>query len=220
MLRYPITIRTPPRSDPSVFDQIFVQRHYRCLDDLRPRTILDLGANVGLSSVWFISRCPKARIIAVEPDPRNFKLLKQNCAQYPGIIPILGAVWSECCRLKLVRGEYLDGGDWATQVAPAKRGCVQGFDIPALMHRSGLNSIDLLKIDIERADVELFRHGTAAWLPSVRNICIELHDRECEDIFFSALEPYTYDMSLSGELTICRNLRSKARPRTANPRRP
>ena len=43
-----------------------------------------------------------------------------------------------------------------------------------------------------------------------RNLVIELHDEECRRVFFQALSSYTYDLSESGELTICRNLRPAA----------
>src|SRR5262245_9783341 len=64
-------------SDLSVFDQIFIQREYACLDDLTGvRLIIDCGANVGYSSAYLLSRHPNSRIIAVESDPENFAMLR------------------------------------------------------------------------------------------------------------------------------------------------
>jgi hypothetical protein len=70
----------------------------------------------------------------------------------------------------------------------------------------GAREIDLLKIDIERSELELFSRHTGDWLPRVRNLCIELHDTDCRDVFFSALSSYTYTLRTQGDLTICQNL--------------
>jgi hypothetical protein len=70
-----------------------------------------------------------------------------------------------------------------------------------------VSQIDLLKVDIEGGELELFS-GNTNWLTSVRNICIELHSADCERVFFDALKGFSYDLDRSGELTICRNIRS------------
>ncbi len=79
--------------------------------------------------------------------------------------------------------------------------------MPSLLRLTPDGRVDLLKIDIEGAEVELFRDGSTAWLAQVRNIVIELHGGECELAFFRALAPYRYELSRSGELTFCRNIR-------------
>jgi FkbM family methyltransferase len=43
-------------------------------------TILDCGSHIGLSVAWFKRRSLKARIIAFEPDPQNYRLLQTNVA--------------------------------------------------------------------------------------------------------------------------------------------
>lgn len=211
-INHPLIVRGRPCSDEAVADQIFLEQEYLCLIDLRPATILDLGANVGYSSVWFANHFPGTRILAVEPDPLNYQMLLRNCSLYPSIRTVLGAVWSESCVLELVRGRFRDGADWATQVQSRPTGNVAGFAIPELLKLAGFDCVDLLKIDIERAELELFASGTDAWLPLVRNICIELHDSDCERVFFSAMRDYDYDLGRSGELTICRNVSYKITP--------
>jgi hypothetical protein len=69
--------------------------------------------------------------------------------------------------------------------------------------------VDLLKVDIERAELSVFWRSAASWLHKVRNICIELHGKDCEDVFFDALKDFDYELGRSGELTICRNLRPR-----------
>src|SRR6476620_203183 len=83
-LAHPLFIRHDS-SDLDVFKQIFIDREYRCLDDLTEvRLVIDCGANVGYSSAYFLSHHPTSRIIAVEPDPENFAMLRRNLAHYRG----------------------------------------------------------------------------------------------------------------------------------------
>ena len=111
--------------------------------------------------------------------------------------------------MRLIRGAYRDGREWANQVEPATaptEADVEGIDLPSLIRLGGSDVVDVLKIDIERSELDLFRTGTESWLPSVRNVAIELHDHDCERVFFDALEPYETETLRSGELTICRSI--------------
>jgi FkbM family methyltransferase len=49
--------------------------------DLSGRTVVDAGANIGTSTVEFIRRYGAARVVAIEPDPENFKLLRLNLVE-------------------------------------------------------------------------------------------------------------------------------------------
>jgi predicted O-methyltransferase YrrM len=42
--------------------------------------VVDAGANIGLASLWFANQYPKAKIVCIEPDPENFRILKENLA--------------------------------------------------------------------------------------------------------------------------------------------
>src|SRR5256885_16984483 len=58
-------------SDREVLGQIFIEEEYRPLVLSSPQAIIDLGANVGYSSAYFLSQYPNATVLAVEPDPDN-----------------------------------------------------------------------------------------------------------------------------------------------------
>jgi FkbM family methyltransferase len=60
--------------------EIFDEGEYAFDSDATAPLILDCGSHIGLSVAWFKRRCPKARIIAFEPDPGNFRLLQTNVA--------------------------------------------------------------------------------------------------------------------------------------------
>jgi FkbM family methyltransferase len=211
--RYGVLARLGDASDMAVFRQIFQEDEYACLRGLpSPRVVFDLGANVGYASAYFLNCFPQSRLLAVEPDPANYRLCQANLEPYRERARVmLGAAWSECGQLFLSRGTFGDGREWATEVLathPVEREpTVQGWDIPSLLKSFGASEIDLLKVDIEGSELALFGSSSSAWLPLVRNICIELHGPGCERAFFDAMRGYSYDLDRSGELTICRNIR-------------
>jgi FkbM family methyltransferase len=230
-LRWPASWRVHPRqahhaltarlrrsSDLNVFSQIFIEQEYLPLRNLKDVSlVLDLGANVGYSSAYFLSCFPNSRVVAVEPDERNVEICKANLKPYGDRVLLLhGAVWSECTDLCLSKGIFGDGREWATQVVlpcDVSAGNVKAWDVGSLIEKAGGAVVDLLKVDIEQAELVVFGESAKAWLPRVRNICIELHGPDCQQTFFNALADFNFELEHSGELTICKNLRLKDAPR-------
>lgn len=212
--KFPIVMRTHT-SDRDVLWQVFIQGEYEPVELWDPKTIIDLGANVGYASAYFLSKYPTAAVLAVEPDPENYAMCCRNLAPYGQRAKVVqGAVWPECAKLALDKGTYLDGRDWATRVKLGIESVssntdsqINGYDVATLISLCGSSKIDLLKIDIERSELELFARGTESWLPRVKNLCIELHGPDCQEIFFRALSNYSYELNSPGDVSICRNLR-------------
>lgn len=207
---YPIIVRYET-SDIDVFRQIFIEQEYSSLKDMADfKLIIDCGAYVGYSSLYFLARCPNAHVVAVEPDISNFSICKKNLSFYgKRVMLVHSAVYPYKTRLITYRENYRDGREWTTQVRPAKENENQGIisvDINTLIGRSGFDLVDLLKIDIERSEIDLFSHDCKQWLKKVRNLAIELHDKECEDVFFKTLSGFDFKLLYSGELTICKNI--------------
>jgi len=76
---------------------------------------------------------------------------------------------------------------------------------------------DIVKIDIEGTEAELFASNTGQWLPRVRNICIELHGERYRKIFFDALADYDYETAESGEFTMCLGLQRRVQSPDGEP---
>ena len=193
-------------SDLEVFHQIFVQQEYSCVTNSTDIcAVLDLGANVGYSSAWFAAEFPDAVVVAVEPDPANAILARRNLLPFGNRVTVIeAAAWTANVELVLDRS-FRDGREWAVTVRHARAGELSGvkaFTIPSLMKLSGISRIDILKMDVEGAEERLFRQGAEAWLPSVRNLLVELHDEVCEAACRHALAPFGVGAMRSGELTV------------------
>ncbi len=214
---HPITIRGGQSTDAWALYQILVRGEYAAVGNLDSvKFIIDAGANIGIASLYFLHQYADARIVAIEPSAANFELLRQNTAPYASRIRLVqGALWTTAGTLDLdFRGE-----DWLTRVRPAgegQSGAVEAFTVPSII-AYGDGPVDLLKVDIEGSEKEIFGSPAREWLPAIRNIVIELHDGACEGRFFEALEGYQYDLQRQDLVAVCRNLRAPAIERSAVP---
>ena len=99
--RHPLWLRVPS-SDVRTCKKIFVDQEYDFLMDPPPVAIIDAGANIGLASIYFASKYPAARVIAIEPEQSNFELLQKNVAPYSNIIPLQAALWNTNEEINLI----------------------------------------------------------------------------------------------------------------------
>ncbi len=177
-------------SDVSVFEQVFIKDEFG-IDLVNPKLIIDGGANCGLVSVYFACRFPGAKIIAVEPSSKNCELALRNISGL-NVELIESALWSRTTHLKI---ENIDAAPWAFQCIEAKPSDPDAFeacDVKSLLSGS---SCDLLKLDIEGAEVELFRDPE--WLNDVSAIVVEIHGEEADLMIRNACKGW--NMSRTGE---------------------
>ena len=120
-----------------------------------PSLIIDAGANVGLSAVFFANKYPAAKIIALEPEVSNFAVLKRNAAPYPQIDCRQVALWKEETTLQL---NDPGDGNHAFQTAEQKNGApgVRAVTVATLLREAKAAGPVILKIDIEGAEREVF----------------------------------------------------------------
>lgn len=205
----------PNHSDWIAFDQVFIAMSYGGLEKLRPKRVIDAGANIGLSVAYFCSRLGCDDVVALEPESENFKLAQENTRQYPGVKIIKGALWPRSVDLHISNKE--EAGSIGFQVSEVERGkchsadLVRAYSIQEIMNEKGWDYVDLIKIDIEGAEYELFQdENVKDWINRVAVIVIELHDwlkPGCSKAFFNALQLMpNYELALSGENIVIRNL--------------
>jgi FkbM family methyltransferase len=204
-------------TDLDVFYQIFIEEEYACLENSnKSKLIIDCGANVGYSSIYLLNKYPNAHVIAVEPDEENFKVCQKNLSPYSDRVTVIrSAVWSRSVGLIFSENTYDNGYEWAIQVRECpedRQPDLLAIDLLSLLEKSGFTNIDLLKIDVEGSEVAIFSNNYQTWLDRVKNLVIELHGEKCEQTFFKALSEYKYNLSKSGELTVCQNILSKSAP--------
>ena len=167
----------PGTSDITTFKHIFAHGDYALEITPGPQVIIDAGANIGLAAIYFANRFPRAKIISVELSPQNFNLLTENTAPYHQISPIHAGLWPRHEALKFKQEGISPWGYKVDNSLVENVVTVNSITINDIIAQYQLTTIDLLKIDIEGAEVELFSQNYEQWLPQVRMIIIEFHDR-------------------------------------------
>ncbi len=170
-----------------------------------PTSIVDAGANIGLASLYFAQRFPKSRIVALEVDQANFDLLTKNTSGYPNITCIQKALWFEQAQLSILNPT---DEPWAFRVGKVTGGdcaSIAGLGVSDLFEYFDSRRIDLLKVDIEGAEKEVFQNETDKWIDHIGVIAVELHDNikpGCSQALANALVGKNHRAGRSGEYTI------------------
>jgi FkbM family methyltransferase len=205
-------------TDGKVFEEIFVEETYTPLTKaiLRnaPILLIDLGANIGLSSIALARELNPVAIVAVEPDRGNFAMLRENIR--------LAGLADRCTTLQAFAGvekgfaELVDSGNgsWGLRMgAPARKGIpvapmeeilsvgetlAQQSASPFPKDARALTTV--LKCDIEGAEAPLFRN-MAQWEDRVHHVILELHTEFLSaDEFRACLEASRYHWRIDGTI--------------------
>ena len=207
-------------SDLNVIRQVFRSREYdlsdfkqferiqRCYDDLCKLEsfpiIIDAGANIGATSIWFARKFPKAKILAVEPDAANAACLRANVAAIGNIEVVEGAIGSTPGFAAIIN--KVDEA-WAFRTARVdqKEG-VRIYSVSELVESRPCARLFIVKVDIEGFEADLFERDTD-WLGQACVVFIEPHDwmlpgKGSSLSFQKAIARYDFEVLLKGELMI------------------
>ncbi|HEY4955300.1 MAG TPA: FkbM family methyltransferase [Gemmatimonadaceae bacterium] len=171
-----LVVRDNKGADNFIHSEVFEHEYYRLPLADHPRTILDLGSNIGLTAVYFGRLYPAAKIACVEPMPGNLRILEKNL-QLNSISATVfaAAAHSHDGTLLMEVGERDYGHKVAGPQTASKRVLkVSSISIPTIMRELQWPQIDLLKMDIEGHESTLLM-SDPQWLRQVQTLCIELH---------------------------------------------
>jgi FkbM family methyltransferase len=222
-IKFKAIVRKQPSSDILVFSQIFKRNEYQPLVDMVCRyegekknfNILDAGGNVGFASMYLKNYFPASEIIIVEPAPRNFACMVQNIElnHLANVHSIKGAVWFNNSYLDL-NYDFGDKKEWAVRTEESENTTeTKGYTVSELMKMYNWNCIDILKIDIEGAEKEIFEHEETegAFLPVTKYIALEIHDKfNCREQIERCLKKYDFEFFRHGQSTFGRHTKFKS----------
>lgn len=196
----------PATTDMDVFNEIFINEELR-KDFGSPRFIIDAGAHVGFSAIWFAILFPQAKILAIEPEASNFEMLLKNTRNHGNITCIKAGLWGRNAQLKIKNRECDNWNFIVDEVELSDKNAIEALSIPEILKRYQWNQIDVLKIDIEGSEIEVLSTSNE-WLNSVNVMLIELHDRfrfGCTSALEKAILPFSFDVESAGEKQLLRN---------------
>jgi FkbM family methyltransferase len=209
-IKYPFALRKNT-TDFEVFRQVFSE--YTGISyPQNAQVIIDGGANIGLFSVFMKNKYPDAKIICVEPDVENFKILQSNTGCYDNVYCENCGIWDKNTKLNVY--DKFNLGKWGIICEESPEGKISSVSIDFLLEKYNVKQVDILKLDIEGSEKQVFAGDCEKWLPKIKTIIIETHDRmvaNCSKTFFQAINKHfsKYNLSLSGENMIIYNREEK-----------
>jgi FkbM family methyltransferase len=154
----PVSVTLADRHDLLTVNEVFCRRDY---GSAARSTVVDIGANIGLATLFFLTRDPEARVWAFEPDPANVARLRETLTGFESrySLSALAVTQDDVASVRFVPagryGRVASAGD-------------AGLEVPAISIAQALRqvaqeagAIDLVKIDTEGTEREL-----AAAIPS------------------------------------------------------
>lgn len=202
---YPFYIRANT-SDYTIFRHIFLIEEYPKLDFDDEETIylIDAGANIGAATFYYKIKYPKAKVIVIEPDKTNFEMLKLNLSPFSDIL-------FENASLHNISGlnlciENPTAGNMGFRLKESVEKGLISTSIDSLLVKYHWDKIDLVKIDIEGSEEQVFS-SQFNWLACTRNLVIELHDHYApmaSTNLIRALSNFEIELKWQGENLICK----------------
>ncbi|MBC7525359.1 MAG: FkbM family methyltransferase, partial [Flavobacterium sp.] len=185
-----IKLRKNPSSDFEVFKQVYSLKEYLPVVNAYNANfknksnyslnIIDAGANIGLTSLFFTEYFEKCNAISVEPEVENFRILEFNLesAKKSKTVTINGAIWSSNCKIKIIN-DFRDTSSWSFRVEETDDTyAITAYSINQLLADNNFEILDILKIDIEGSEKQVFTDpkSNLEFLKITRCIAIEIHD--------------------------------------------
>ncbi len=159
------------------------------------RFIVDAGGYIGDSAALFLSRYPRARCLVLEPGKAH-AWAAINLGRYASRVVLHQAA------LMGSAGDYrVVEADTGSRVEQAPEGAVRVLTMADVLAASPHGRIDILKVDIEGAEIDLFRTAEE-WLQHVDCVTIELHGDEAKREIPPKLRTAGFQLSQHGSLTV------------------
>jgi FkbM family methyltransferase len=175
----------PQAGDPSVIREVLMRETYSAVLQLlpeRPLRVVDVGAHIGMFTLWLSRRVQLESVVCFEPDPESFKLCRFNLAHLSmaSIQPV--AVGSHASRATIHIDPHGSSRSTLVEDLPGRSANTASAQITVIALPDWFEQhgpIDLLKMDCEGAEWDLLRQSPRVFMYAA-TIIAELHDDPVE----------------------------------------
>lgn len=207
---FPSTINVVDISAVEAYREIMIENAYEKYHKIKSNdTVFDLGANIGIFSIKAAKRVgEKGKVIAVEPEPINIKLLKENTKYFNNVIIIPKAAGNTSGEIELTIGIH-SGAHYINTIAENKSNnqkiLIQIDTIDNLIKELGLEIIDFFKIDIEGWEYEALK-GAVNSIQKIKFLVIaSYHTKDGKMLVTEFLKNHNFKIINDGEMTYAWN---------------
>jgi len=172
--------------DMPILYEVWMDKCYHFSSSMADTTVLDIGANVGLASIYFHHMYPSAHVIAIEPSATNVTCLVYNTSKIPlitvipkAVVATSGTVYMNCGGLGYNHKVTNDG-----EGQP-----VSGLTVADILALANTNGPIVMKMDIEGGELAIF-DGDVSWLNSIDELAIEVHSEPIRSLVSASCGHY------------------------------
>lgn len=154
---------------------------YRAPKAIAPRVIVDVGANIGMTSLYYLTLYPKAHVYCFEPVPENLELLRKNLEPYAGRVTIVPKGLGEAEGVFTFErstdprnfggGGFHGGGEGDTSLS------LPVTTLQQVAEEYCIDRVDLIKLDAEGAEGPTLRGAPPELIANAEVLIGELHGR-------------------------------------------
>ncbi len=191
--------------DLETFEEIFFTNLYNTPLNFEPLSIIDAGANVGLASLFFKMKYPKSSVFAIEIEKNNAEMILKNTNGLTDFELALKALSNKKSYYKVVDPYNATNSFQMKEVEAEEDSDIESITLDEILGLKKWDTIDILKIDIEGAEKELFEKNYENWLPKVKVIMVETHDRmmpKCSYTVMNTINKYNFILYTTTEGTL------------------
>lgn len=195
----------PNTKDLETFEEVFLSNIYNTSLPIEPKTIVDAGANVGLASAFFKLKYPDSKIVAIEIESRNVEMIKKNTAGFKDVSVLERGLFNKEAFFKIEDPYNASNSFQIKEVSQDEKYDIQSVTLDEILSKNNWDTIDILKIDIEGAEKQLFEENYQNWLPRTKVIMIETHDRmipKCSYVVMKTINEYNFILYTTTEGTL------------------
>lgn len=191
--------------DTETFEEIFLSSLYNLPLPITPTTIVDAGANVGLASLFFKMKYPNAAIVAIEIEEKNVEAIKKNTLNFQNFEVKHQALFNKKAYFKITDPYNATNSFQIVETTNIDEANSTSITLDEIILEKNWDTIDVLKIDIEGAEKQLFESNYEGWLPKTKVIMVETHDRmipKCSYSVMKTINEYNFILYTTTEGTL------------------
>ncbi len=193
-----------------LYDHIFKEKEHLLCEDFDGKgcsTVVDMGANIGMYSLAIADNNPECKIISFEPNPKAYELLCKNIeSNNAKNVTLVNRGVSENGTpfdMKTLDEGSAYGGKYLGEIKNEYRMWiqqeryknikVQSLSVPQIFAEYSIDTIDILKMDIEGMELEVLE-GAVPMFPKIKKIVFEWHDHAMKDEIVTLLTGNGFNM--------------------------
>jgi len=198
-LTHPMLFRPGTQDADTIISNVIREEYGHVTPTVSPKWMIDAGAYIGDTAAYFLSKFSDIKVIALEPNPPSYELALRNLDPYGERAILLKSGLSANDEVAKFSGE---GTCASVEESGFEIDCKS---VPTLLEQYSIPRLDILKMDIEGAEEEIFSSNPERWLGQVDMLIIEIHGPRIRSLISRVMVENGFSMKRFRSLWYCQS---------------